>query len=94
MDCTKALNWCNINRSKLGKALSPLEFKLRMQEFISLLHQKDDSIAAIHYARKNLVKFIQSAQEEQGHTEETQALLRKQINKVFQAMGLVAYQKT
>ena len=65
-----------------------------MQEFISLLHQKDDSIAAIHYARKNLVKFIQSAQEEQGHTEETQALLRKQINKVFQAMGLFAYQKT
>ena len=46
-DCTKALDWCNINRSKLGKALSPLEFKLRMQEFMSLLHQKNDSMAAI-----------------------------------------------
>ena len=77
MDCTQALTWCNINRSKLGKVLSPLEFKLRMQEFMSLLHQKDDSVGAIKYARKNLVKFIQSAQEEQGHTPETQALLRK-----------------
>ena len=58
MDCTQALNWCSANRTKLGKALSPLEFKLRMQEFMNLLHQKNDSIAAIRYAQKNLVKFI------------------------------------
>ena len=62
MDCTKALQWCNTNRTKLGKVMSPLEFKLRMLEFTNLLHKSNDSIGAINYARKNLIKFIEAAQ--------------------------------
>ena len=46
-NCTQALNWCSANRTKLSKVLSPLEFKLRMQEFMNLLYQKNDSMAAI-----------------------------------------------
>lgn len=38
-DCGPALNWCSINRTKLGRVMSQLEFKLRMQEFIGLLHR-------------------------------------------------------
>lgn len=71
--------------------MSPLEFKLRMQEFISLLHNKNDSIGAIKYAQKNLIKFIQQAQVESGQTAKAQALLKEQMDKVIAAMGLVAY---
>ena len=49
-DCGPALIWCSNNRTKLGKVLSPLEFKLRMQEFINILHQKNDSMGAMKYA--------------------------------------------
>ena len=58
-DVSLALAWCNTNRSKLGKILSPLEFKLRIQEFMRLL--QSDAVGAILYARKNLLKYIQSA---------------------------------
>ena len=59
-DCGPALAWCNTNRTKLGRVMSQLEFKLRMQEFVDLLHQKNDSIGAVQYGRKNLLKFIQA----------------------------------
>mmetsp|Transcript_11058 Transcript_11058/g.13973 ORF Transcript_11058/g.13973 Transcript_11058/m.13973 type:complete len:101 (+) Transcript_11058:373-675(+) len=49
-ECQDALNWCNTNRTKLGKVWSTLEFKLRMQEFVNFLSQKNDSVAAMKYA--------------------------------------------
>lgn len=43
--------------------MSQLEFKLRMQEFIELLHRKNDSVVAVQYGRKNLIKFIKADQD-------------------------------
>ncbi len=52
-DCSEALSWCSLNKSKLKRIKSNLEFKLRVQEFIQLV-QKGAKIEAISYARKNL----------------------------------------
>lgn len=52
-DCSKALAWCGENRSRLNKIQSPLEFDLRLQEFLTLV-QKKQPIKAIEYARKFL----------------------------------------
>lgn len=55
-NCHKALAWCTTNRTKLGKGLSPLEFKLRMQEFIGMV-ESGESVKAMLYAQKNLYKY-------------------------------------
>ena len=65
-ECKEALAWCNMNRTKLARSSSSLEFSLRMQEFLNLLSKKNDSVAAMKYAQKNLVKFVQSAMSEQS----------------------------
>lgn len=52
-DCSKALAWCGENRSRLNKINSPLEFDLRLQEFLTLVQQAQPN-KAIEYARKFL----------------------------------------
>lgn len=52
-DCTKALAWCGENRSRLAKLGAPLEFDLRLQEFLTLVKEKK-TMEAIAYARKHL----------------------------------------
>lgn len=52
-DCTEALTWCTENKSKLKKAKSKFEFKLRLQEFIELV-RGERMMEAITYARKYL----------------------------------------
>ncbi|KIY92088.1 Protein fyv10 [Monoraphidium neglectum] len=39
-DAAPALAWCAEQRARLRKAKSPLEFKLRLQEFVELLRKK------------------------------------------------------
>jgi macrophage erythroblast attacher len=36
--CARALAWCGENRSRLVRINSTLEFNLRVQEFIELVH--------------------------------------------------------
>ena len=55
-----------------------MEFDLRMQEFIELV-KANETIKAIEYARKHLVKYAQ---------ENSDANL---MQKVVQAMGFVGY---
>lgn len=38
-DAAPALAWCGEQRARLKKAKSPLEFKLRLQEFVELLRK-------------------------------------------------------
>lgn len=89
-----ALQWCNQNRTKLGRAWSSLEFKLRMQEFINLLNKKNDAVAAMKYAQKNLVKFVQSALNDSSAENDSgtvRARLNRQMDEVIRAMGLIGY---
>lgn len=51
-DTSKCLAWCHENRSRLRKIKSPLEFKLRQQEFIEFIKQGKRDQAVIH-ARKH-----------------------------------------
>jgi len=77
----------------LGKVLSSLEFELRMQEFFNFLHKSNDSVGAMRYAQKNLVKFVQSAMTDQGAklTLEEKSQLNAQMDEVIKAMGLIGY---
>ncbi|KAG5351374.1 hypothetical protein C0989_006808 [Termitomyces sp. Mn162] len=52
--CMEALAWCNENKVALRKIKSPLEFDLRLQEFIELSRARK-SEEAIAYAKKHLV---------------------------------------
>ncbi|KAG0622789.1 hypothetical protein M758_3G123400 [Ceratodon purpureus] len=52
-NCSEALSWCSENKSKLKKAKSKFEFKLRLQEFIELV-RAERMMDAITYARKYL----------------------------------------
>jgi macrophage erythroblast attacher len=45
-DAAPALAWCGEQRARLKKAKSPLEFKLRLQEFIELLRKARRSACA------------------------------------------------
>ncbi|KAG6873090.1 hypothetical protein C0995_003135 [Termitomyces sp. Mi166 len=54
--CTKALAWCNENKVALRKIKSPLEFDLRLQEFIELARAGKPQ-EAIAYAKKHLVAW-------------------------------------
>jgi macrophage erythroblast attacher len=55
-DCTAALAWCDANRSRLRKAKSQLEFRLRLQEFVELL-RKGHAADAIAYARTHMAQW-------------------------------------
>ncbi|KAG6919802.1 hypothetical protein DXG01_000303 [Tephrocybe rancida] len=54
--CTEALTWCNENKVALRKIKSPLEFDLRLQEFIELSRARKAQ-EAIAYAQKHLVAW-------------------------------------
>ncbi|KAG6831708.1 hypothetical protein H0H87_004364 [Tephrocybe sp. NHM501043] len=54
--CTEALVWCNENKVALRKIKSPLEFDLRLQEFIELSRARKAQ-EAITYAQKHLVAW-------------------------------------
>jgi macrophage erythroblast attacher len=60
-DCQKALQWCAANRSRLNRLNSPLEFQLRMQEYIEIL-RNGKSNDAIAYSREHLVTFTDTHQ--------------------------------
>ncbi|KAL6526701.1 hypothetical protein OROGR_015791 [Orobanche gracilis] len=51
-----ALTWCADNKSRLKKSKSIFEFQLRLQEFIELV-RGENSMQAIHYARKYLAPW-------------------------------------
>ncbi|KAF8072778.1 hypothetical protein HT031_000438 [Scenedesmus sp. PABB004] len=55
-DCAPALAWCAENRARLRKLKSPLEFKLRLQEFLELV-RADQRLAAVGYARQHLAPW-------------------------------------
>lgn len=57
-DAAPALAWCAEQRARLKKLKSPLEFKLRLQEFIELL-RKEQRLEAIAYARRHLAPWAQ-----------------------------------
>lgn len=56
--CGEALAWCESNAARLRKARSPLEFRLRVQEYVELLRQGkvDEGIA---YARRYLAPWAE-----------------------------------
>ncbi|KAJ2798915.1 GID complex subunit containing RING finger motif [Coemansia helicoidea] len=54
--CRGALQWCAENRSALTKVESPLEFELRMQEFIEMV-RSGKTLAAIVYAKRHLTSW-------------------------------------
>ncbi|XP_004346694.1 macrophage erythroblast attacher protein [Capsaspora owczarzaki ATCC 30864] len=55
-DCTAALAWCNVNKSRLKKSESDFEFHLRRQEFVELL-RSGKRAEAIAHARKHMSPF-------------------------------------
>ncbi|SPO24040.1 uncharacterized protein UTRI_03416_B [Ustilago trichophora] len=61
--CTLALAWCSENKATLRKIRTPLEFNLRLQEFVELTRTRTaDSIKeAIAYARRHLLPLVTAA---------------------------------
>ncbi|GBF92095.1 hypothetical protein Rsub_04442 [Raphidocelis subcapitata] len=55
-DAAPALAWCGEQRARLKKLKSPLEFKLRLQEFVELLRQ-ERRLDAVAYARRHLAPW-------------------------------------
>ena len=62
-DCGEALAWCADQGPRLKKARSPLEFRLRVQEYVELLRRDavDDAIA---YARRHLAPWAEQYPDE------------------------------
>ena len=55
-DAAPALAWCAAQRARLRKLKSPLEFRLRLQEFIELL-RAERRLEAVAYARRFLAPW-------------------------------------
>ena len=61
--CVECLQWCHENRATLKKIKSPLEFMLRVQEYVELLKSSTPATAAknridaIGYAKKHFQSF-------------------------------------
>ena len=55
-DCGQAIEWCSLNRSKLAKIKSPLEFRLRLQMFVELV-KNYNLMGAIRFARRHFAQF-------------------------------------
>ena len=101
--CTLALAWCSENKTSLRKIKSPLEFDLRLQEFIELARTRStESIKeAIAYARKHLLPLVTApapaaaaaaaaataAKKDDEYDRLAHEALRKQVSR---AMGLLA----
>ncbi len=60
--CTLALAWCSENKATLRKIRTPLEFNLRLQEFIELTRTRttESMKDAIAYARRHLLPLVTS----------------------------------
>lgn len=60
-DCSKALEWCKVHRSKLKKMKSSLMFQLHVQEFVQILrlggNTKENKAKAIAYAKTHLSPY-------------------------------------
>ncbi|KAI0346684.1 hypothetical protein BDW22DRAFT_1405428 [Trametopsis cervina] len=54
--CTEALAWCSENKAALRKVKNPLEFELRLQEFIELARARN-LLDAIAYQKKHLIQW-------------------------------------
>ncbi|KAJ1735658.1 GID complex subunit containing RING finger motif [Coemansia biformis] len=54
--CRGALQWCAENRSALHRVQSPLEFELRLQEFIEMA-RGGNTLGAIAYAKRHLTPW-------------------------------------
>lgn len=57
-ECGEALEWCAAHATRLKKAKSPLEFRLRVQEFVEAV-RRGDAGAAIAHARRHLAPWAQ-----------------------------------
>ncbi|KIP04735.1 hypothetical protein PHLGIDRAFT_109198 [Phlebiopsis gigantea 11061_1 CR5-6] len=57
--CTDALLWCSENKAALRKVKNPLEFELRLQEFIELARDRK-LLDAINYQKKHLIQWQDS----------------------------------
>ncbi|KAI0696838.1 CTLH/CRA C-terminal to lish motif domain-containing protein [Cytidiella melzeri] len=57
--CTEALAWCSENKAALRKVKNPLEFELRLQEFIELARARS-LMEAIVYQKKHLIQWQES----------------------------------
>ncbi|CAI5463840.1 unnamed protein product [Closterium sp. Yama58-4] len=58
-NCAPALHWCSQHRSRLKRLKSDLEFRLRVQEFIERVRQRQLK-EAVGYARAHLAPFAAS----------------------------------
>lgn len=61
--CTLALAWCSENKAVLRKIRTPLEFNLRLQEFVELTRtRRPESLKeAIAYARRHLLPMVSAS---------------------------------
>ena len=55
-ECGEALQWCTLHAARLKKAKSPLEFQLRVQQFVEMI-RGGDMLHAITHARKFLAPW-------------------------------------
>lgn len=57
-NCSAALQWCHLHATRLRKMKSPLEFQIRVQEYIELLRTNSHQ-AALEYARQHLTPWAE-----------------------------------
>lgn len=57
-DCSAALRWCQVHATRLRKMKSPLEFQIRVQEYIELLRRHQHQ-AALDYAKTHLTPWAE-----------------------------------
>lgn len=65
-NCTLALEWCKNHQARLRKVKSPLEFKLRIQEFIELI-RLEHLEEAVMYARDHVAEWAVDYLEDVQH---------------------------
>lgn len=79
-DCTDALKWINLNRSKLVKAncleYEKLEMELKIQEFIHLVSE-NQTVEAVRYSQTYLLPYAVNNDEN--------------MNRIKQAMGAIVF---
>lgn len=96
--CTLALAWCSENKASLRKIRTPLEFNLRLQEFVELTRNRNgESLReAIGYARRHLLPLVTApSTKASGGGDEKEAEYERQASEairreVSRAMGLLA----
>jgi macrophage erythroblast attacher len=79
----KAITWCSQNGSRLRRLQSPLEFHVRLQDFVELVRSRKP-LEAVEYARSHLTRLAMQP--------EKQALRDAAISKVQVAMATLAFE--